>query len=305
MTLRHLYYFLKPVMPRRLQIELRRRYAARLHREHAAVWPIDVRAAKARDGWRGWPDGKRFALVLTHDVDTARGHERCLELMEVEKSLGFRSCFNLVPKRYDVSSDLRKILVDNGFEVGVHGLYHDGRYFESKEEFDRRAVHINRYLREWCAVGFRAPSMLHNLEWIGELDIEYDASTFDTDPFEPQPDGVCTIYPFRVGVPDRGNGYIELPYTLPQDFLLFVLLGHKDTRVWKKKLDWIAGQGGMALMLTHPDYMLFNGCKPGIETYPVDYYRAFLEYVKSTYEGQYWHALPRDVASYVSNSLGK
>jgi hypothetical protein len=147
--------------------------------------------------------------------------------------------------------------------------------------------------------------MLHNLEWIGELDIEYDASTFDTDPFEPQPDGVCTIYPFRVSVPDRGNGYIELPYTLPQDFLLFVLLGHKDTRVWKKKLDWIAGQGGMALMLTHPDYMLFNGCKPGIETYPVDYYRAFLEYVKSTYEGQYWHALPRDVASYVSNSLGK
>jgi len=34
--------------------------------------------------------------------------------------------------------------------------------------------------------GFSLPSMHHNLEWIGELDIEYDASTFDTDPFEPQ-----------------------------------------------------------------------------------------------------------------------
>ena len=30
------------------------------------------------------------------------------------------------------------------------------------------------------------------------LNIAYDASTFDTDPFEPQPDGVNTIFPFWV-----------------------------------------------------------------------------------------------------------
>jgi len=49
-------------------------------------------------------------------------------------------------------------------------------------------------------VGFRAPAMHDNLEWISELNLEYDLSTFDTDPFEPQSDGVGTIFPFKVGV---------------------------------------------------------------------------------------------------------
>ena len=300
MNLRSLYYLLKPMMPRRLQIALRRGRAVYLRRKHRAVWPIDERAAKAPEGWPGWPDGKRFALVLTHDADTAAGHDRCIELMKLEKSLGFRSSFNLVPRRYGVAPRVRSILVDNGFEVGVHGLYHDGRYFESIEEFSERAILINHYLREWCAVGYRSPSMLHNLDWIRELNIEYDSSTFDTDPFEPQPDGVCTIYPFTVPGGDRGKGYIELPYTLPQDFLLFVLLRYGDIRIWKEKLDWIVRSGGMALLNTHPDYMMFDGCRPGIEKYPAERYREFLEHVKTTYEGQYWNALPREVARHMS-----
>ena len=209
----------------------------RLRARCADTWPIDQGAAKPPAGWPGWPDGKKFALVLTHDADTRRGHERCLDLMELEMSLGFRSVFNLVPRRYDVSPDLRKTLLGNGFEVGVHGLYHDGKYFESREIFSERARQINEYIREWNAVGFRAPSMLHNLDWIHELDIEYDASTFDTDPFEPQPDGMNTIFPFWVPAQDGRKGYVELPYTLPQDFLMFVLLQQTGIGIWKEKLE--------------------------------------------------------------------
>ncbi len=72
----------------------------------------------------------------------------------------------------------------------------------------------------------------------------------------------------------------------------------KDTNTWKKKLDWIAAQGGMALMTTHPDYMNFNGSKLGAEEYPAAYYEEFLQYVESRYAGQYWKALPRDVARF-------
>jgi hypothetical protein len=183
MLLRDLYYLLKPLMPRGLQIALRRGRAVYLRQKHKAVWPIDERAAKVPEGWKGWPDGKRFALVLTHDADTAQGQDRCLNLMKLEQGIGFRSSFNMVPRRYGVAPKLRDALVQNGFEVGVHGLYHDGKYFESREEFSERAILINHYLREWCAVGFRSPSMLHNLDWIRELNIEYDSSTFDTDPF--------------------------------------------------------------------------------------------------------------------------
>ena len=37
------------------------------------IWPIDKNAGKPPEGWTGWPDGKKFALVLTHDVETAEG----------------------------------------------------------------------------------------------------------------------------------------------------------------------------------------------------------------------------------------
>jgi hypothetical protein len=304
MSLRKIYYALKPLMTRKFQIALRRRYVAGLCALHVGSWPINENAARPPAGWPGWPDGKKFAFVLTHDADTLRGHDRCMELMELEKDLGFRSGFNLVPRRYDVSPDLRQTLLDNGFEVGVHGLYHDGKYFESREIFSERARHINAYIREWNAVGFRAPSMLHNLDWIHELDIEYDASTFDTDPFEPQPDGVGTIFPFWVPGKNGYKGYVELPYTLPQDFLMFILLQQTNIDIWKKKLAWIASTGGMSMLITHPDYMVFNGRKRAVDEYPVEYYRNFLEYVKATYEGQYWQALPRDVARYVSAAIG-
>jgi hypothetical protein len=305
MLLRTIYYSLKPLMPRSVQIALRRNYVAGLRKRHAATWPIDRRAGRPPDGWPGWPDGKRFALVLTHDVDTLRGHERCSRLMELDKSLGFRSAFNLVPRRYTVQTALRNLLQDNGFEVGVHGLYHDGKYFESREIFRERARHINEYIREWKAVGFRAPSMLHNLDWMHELNVEYDASTFDTDPFEPQPDGMGTIFPFWVPARNGYRGYVELPYTLPQDFLMFVLLRQTDIGIWRQKLDWIAEKGGMALVITHPDYMVFDGGRRAVDEYPAEYYRDFLEHVKKTYEGQYWQALPRDVARHVAASRTK
>ena len=191
-----------------------------------------------------------------------------MELMQLEKSMGFRSAFNFVAEDYPADRMLRRRLVDEGFEIGLHGVNHGGNIFKSEKVFRDEAQRINRYLKEWNCAGFRAPRMYHDLEKAHQLDIEYDASTFDTDPFEPQPDGVRTIFPFFVqnGAPD--SGYVELPYTLPQDFTLFVLMGHKDIGLWKEKLRWIAENGGMALLITHPDYMRFNGEKPGSRRVP-------------------------------------
>ena len=72
----------------------------------------------------------------------------------------------------------------------------------------------------------------------------------------------------------------------------------KDIDIWKRKLDWIAAQGGMALLNTHSDYMNFKDTQPLNEEYPVEYYVEFLEYVKSEYAGQFWHANPFEIASY-------
>ncbi len=63
---------------------------------------------------------------------------------------GFRSSFNFIPEGdYRVSRELREELEQNGFEVGVHDLHHDGKLYRARGEFTEKAAHINRYLKEW------------------------------------------------------------------------------------------------------------------------------------------------------------
>ncbi len=77
----------------------------------------------------------------------------------------------------------------------------------------------------------------------------------------------------------------------------------QDTGIWKEKLDWIVEKGGMSLLNSHPDYMNFNENKAGLEKYPVKYYREFLEYIKTRYKDQYWHALPAEVTSFWKSNM--
>lgn len=302
MSLRESFYLIKPLVPRQLQLFLRRKLIAYKRALLSGVWPIDPKAASEPSGWKGWPDDKEFAVILTHDVESAPGQEKVWQLMKLEKELGFRSSYNFVPERYQVSAELRNHLHDNGFEVGVHGLNHDGKLYRSKEIFNKRAKKINHYLQQWNAVGFRSPAMHHNLDWLHAVDIKYDLSTFDTDPFEPQNDRVGTIFPFYVTGNNGYKGYLEMPYTLPQDFTLFILMKEPSNDIWKRKLDWIAQHGGMVLMNTHPDYMHFGSGKMDIEEYPVDFYLKFLEFVKLRYGNQYWHGLPKQLASFHSET---
>jgi len=294
-----IFYTLKPVIPRSLQLLLRRQIARYKRKRYSNIWPIDPNATKPPEGWKGWPDGKQFALVLSHDVDTRRGYDHCLKLADLEKRMGFRSSFNFVPERYGViARELLDELYRKGFGIAVHGLKHDGKLFSSKEIFDERAPRINSYMQEWRTRGFTAPSMLRRHEWMHSLNMEYCVSTFDTDPFEPQPEGVVTIFPFWVEERSSGKRFLELPYTLAQDFTLFVILGETDISVWKQKLDWIADQGGMALLNSHPDYMNFDGGGCGPEEYPLGRYMEFLDHLRTRYCDRYWHALPSEVAMF-------
>lgn len=301
MLSRRLYYLAKPYIPRRLRFGLRRWIARNALPKVANVWPVDPLSHHKPPGWVGWPEGKEFAVVLTHDVESELGLSRVRQLAELEMKLGFRSSFNFIPKGYETPDSLRSWLVGNGFEVGVHDLYHDGKLFSSATEFRESAREINLYLKKWKATGFRSGFMLRKLDWLGALEIDYDCSTFDTDPFEPQPDGVGTIFPFLI---DAGNGrsIVELPYTLPQDSTMFLLLGEKKPDTWKVKLDWLSRNNGMVLVNVHPDYISFNG-QSTFDHYPSSIYSEFLQHVKSRYGGQYWPALPREVSHYVRSNM--
>ncbi|RXK52910.1 glycosyltransferase [Oleiharenicola lentus] len=311
---RRLYYLLKPFLPWSLRMGFRRILARRLRRIHSAVWPIQANAATKPTGWPGWPENSQFAFVITHDVEGPEGLAKCRQLAELEMEMGVRSCFNFIPEGpYAVPPELRAWLVGNGFEVGVHDLRHDGHLYDSRRGFEEQAVRINHHLQDWGASGFRAGFMLRNLEWLHDLKIEYDSSTFDTDPFEPQSSGAGTIFPFWVSAPPprtvsangryltpppNTSGYIELPYTLPQDSTLFLLLRETSPEIWLRKLDWVAGHGGMALVNVHPDYVRFDGEAASPRTFPVSYYRELLAHVRRQHTGRYWQALPGQVSRF-------
>jgi glycosyltransferase involved in cell wall biosynthesis len=334
MPVTHFYYHLKPYLPWGFRMVFRRSIARWKRRTHQDVWPINEAAGRPPEGWSGWPGGKKFALVLTHDIEGAGGLAKCRKLMKLEMELGFRSSFNFVPEgNYAVSRELREELAQNGFEVGIQDLRHDGMLFQNRETFRQGARQINRYLREWNAVGFRSAFMFHNLEWVHDLDVDYSSCTFDTDPFEPQSDGVGTIFPFWVPQSNseigrqksvNGNsihpspfainshssltarltstagGYVELPYTLPQDSTLFLVLRECSPEIWFKKLDWIAGQGGMALLNVHPDYLRFSDEPRSPRTYPAEFYVQLLQRLKQCYAGAYWQPLPRTLAASIA-----
>ncbi len=295
-----LYYTLKPLIPRWLQLILRKNRIRRMLPSYLTVWPIYQEAGKSPRGWNGWPEKKKFALILTHDVESAKGRDRCEQVMDIEERLGFRSAFYFVPRGYEASQELRNHIISRGFEMGVHGLEHDGKLYNSKKVFQKKSIAINKYLTEWDSQGFSSPCMQHNLEWIGGLNIRYDISTYDTDPFEPQGGCIGTIFPFCVRGCSNGNYYVEIPYTLPQDFTLFSLMEQTDINVWVKKLEWIVEHGGMVHLKTHPDYFNFADTNGHAEEYPVSLYTKFLEFIKNKYAGQYWHVLPKDMAQFCS-----
>jgi glycosyltransferase involved in cell wall biosynthesis len=301
----HLYYRFKPWLPRWLRLGARRCVARHKLRTCRDAWPINEAAGGTPAGWPGWPDGKSFAFVLTHDVEGRAGLDQCRQLMELEKKLGFRSSFNFIPEGgYRVSAEFREELVRNGFEVGVHDLRHDGKLFWKRAAFPENARRINHYLHEWRAAGFRSGFMFHNRECLAGLDIAYDASAVDTDPFEPEPWVVGRIFPFWVPR-SGGGGHVELPYTLPQDSTLFLVLRETSPEIWRRKLDWIVRHGGMALLNVHPDYLNFTNGPRTNSAYPVEWYAGFLKRLRDQYGDRFWNPLPRELAGWYKGELIK
>jgi hypothetical protein len=262
---RQSWYRARPFLPRSAQMRLRRSFSRVQARAPFPRWPIETAlhdffgflfsllaeiAAEPIPTLAPWPNGFRWALVLTHDVEGAVGHENLLRLLEVELRRGYRSSWNFVPEGDRSTEDVFvQELRHSGFEVGVHGLHHDGRDLASARMLKRRLPRLHAYADRWQAVGFRSPGTLRSWELMPLLGFDYDSSYSDTAPFEPQPGGCCSWLPYMI------KDLVELPITLPQDHTLFELLGHRDGAVWSHKTRFLRDQGGMALMLTHPDYI--------------------------------------------------
>src|SRR5262245_51319877 len=92
------YYWIKPLLPSSVRLALRRWFAIRKRERVRDVWPILPGSENPPKNWQGWPEGKKFALVLTHDVEGKSGLSKCRDLLDLELKLGFRSSFNFIPR---------------------------------------------------------------------------------------------------------------------------------------------------------------------------------------------------------------
>lgn len=292
------YYAIKPLLPRSLQLSLRRAYAPRQAAREFPRWPVeDVLVRHWHDELRErmraegsdrvalvnpWPRRRRFAAILTHDVEGTLGVDLIERVRAVERRHGFVSSWNFCGDWYPIRPGTFEALRAEGCEIGLHGIKHDGRLFESRASFEANLPLIHAKLAEWGAVGFRSPSTLRNADWMPELGCLYDSSFPDTDPFEPQAGGCCSIFPYFLG------DVVELPITLVQDHTLIEILREPGIDRWREKVDWLREQGGLVNVIVHPDYM---GPDASLARY-----EALLEHLRGYEDG--WYALPREVAAW-------
>jgi peptidoglycan/xylan/chitin deacetylase (PgdA/CDA1 family) len=303
----NMFYRVKRFIPRLFQLGIRRLFVRWQGLPKFPAWPLDrsvvrllhlyafcVLSAQGKSEapfrWF-WPGRNRAALTLTHDVESEDGLRLALEVADLEEELGFRSSFNL-GGWYPVDPGFVNELTGRGFEIGVHGLRHDRSLFATRASFEAQQPALRELLERLGAVGFRSPATHRVFEWIGELPVDYDCSIPHSDPFEPQPGGCCSLWPFFIG------RVIELPYTLPQDHTLFTLLGHRTPAVWLEQATRIEKEHGLIECLTHPDRgYLGNARKRAI----------YAEFLRAMAERPHlWKALPRDVAAWWrSRDLGE
>jgi predicted glycosyltransferase/peptidoglycan/xylan/chitin deacetylase (PgdA/CDA1 family) len=294
-----LFYRLKRVLPRSLQLALRRRFIARQGLPSFPSWPVDnsvgrllnfyarcsllaTGATEAEFLWF-WPEAHSAALILTHDVEGPEGIRLALELADLEEELGFRSSFNF-GAWYDIDPAVLQELRSRGFEIGSHGLVHDRSLFSSRAAFESQLDGLARAAERLGAEGFRSPATHRTNEWLAELPALYDCTIPNSDPYEPQPGGCCSVWPFFLGQ------LVELPYTLPQDHTLLTLLRHRTPDLWLDQAAAIEREHGLIQCVSHPDrgYM---GDADKRAVY-ADFLRGMVE------RDGIWRALPRDAASW-------
>jgi hypothetical protein len=166
----------------------------------------------------------------------------------------------------------------------MHGLHHDRSLFSSRAAFDAQKPQLAALAERLGAVGFRSPATHRVFEWLAELPVSYDCSVPHSDPYEPQPGGCCSLWPFLIG------DVVELPYTLPQDYTLFTLLGHRSPALWIEQVEAIVKEHGLIHVLSHPD--------PGYLGQPSNR-RRYEEFLVALSErNEIWKPLPRELATW-------
>ena len=297
--LRRLYYSLRPLTTLPIRKQIQRFHARGWEKQSFPKWPVDTTVEEISESlllmsmmakgvttvpfvWF-WPDGASGCLAMTHDVETGSGRDRCADLMDVDEAYAIKAAFGIVPEqRYEVTPNLIDTIQRRGFEVIIQDLNHDGRLFDERGEFLRRAKMINQYAKQYGAKGFRAAVLYRKPEWYDALELSFEMSIPNVAHLDPQRGGCCTVTPYFIG------DILELPVTTVQDYTLFHVLDEASIDLWKAQIDLILRKNGFMSFIIHPDYVMND------ETLPI--YEGLLAYLRElSRKIPIWSALPSEV----------
>jgi len=173
-----------------------------------------------------WPDGAPSCAILTHDIETSDGLDRCAWAHEDGRARRpSRRRSQVVPEeRYEVVHRLLDDLRARGIrDQRARSQSRWGYCSAASEEFLRRVKKINAYVRGVrCA---RVPlriALYRHAGWFDAPAVAYDMSIPNAGHLEIQRGGCCTVMPVlhrwhRRATADHDTGLHALPH--PQGLL--------------------------------------------------------------------------------------
>jgi len=204
-------------------------------------------------------------LILTHDIDTKDGFLWVKKIAKLEMEYGFRSIFNVVGQKYQIDYDILDWLIENGFEIGLHGYNHDNKLIFLPESEIRRRIESCRGIMELYDIkNFRSPSWFRNIKLFNVIKdyFLFDYSYLDTDILCPSGNGGC-FWTKTFSLSDL----IHIPTTIPFEApLYFNYSPDKLVNFWEPKIRWLQKCKGNIVVITHTDPN-FSGNKRMLKVY--------------------------------------
>ncbi len=241
-----------------------------------------------------WPDGKKYAVTLSHDIDTDycfRVPDMLTQVREIDERAGIRAAWMVVAKVAGVGKPVLDDLHAAGHEIGFHGTDHDHKLaFLPPAEMGLRIARVSELMERYDTMGFRSPSYLRTPALYQAIDgiLQYDMSMHDVT------EGICrstsrnegcsTCLPFFIA----GTDVLEIPTTVREDWY-YDLLGcsqpHEVLQNQLKNTELIKARGGVASVLTHPE--------PTATSHWMSVYADLLACLAS--DDDAWTARPREI----------
>lgn len=249
-----------------------------------------------------WPNGRRAAVTITHDVDTgwifrSRNRKIFRQILDAENEFGFRGGWFIPAVFYHPSHHAEALaqLERAGHELGSHGWNHDAKLgYQSAWRQRRRLGRIAGRFSPRRVDGMRTPWYSRSPQLFQQLSnhFRYDSSVPNASGSfsSGSNSGCCTVFPYRAT-----DGLMELPLTLPPDDVFDPSAGYALAR---QATDAIVEQGGVVVVILHPQP------HQSANTEGITHFTSFLRWLQATHGERLWSATPLEIVDRYCKQAG-